>query len=89
MDLGLYLLNERFSQDPLKNILGSREQGVEEMKTPCNLLQCVNNAAAIRVQKSLATNPVHGNSNRKRYLYKNEEPKIDETPLTKRKQLKK
>ena len=47
------------------------------------LQQCLNNASALRIQKSLVTNPVWRNCSRKRHLYK--ERAIDTTPLPKRK----
>jgi len=49
-----------------------------------------NNDAAIRIQKYFATDPVHGNCIRKQRLHnEGKNPKIDETPLPKRKQSKK
>ena len=85
-DAELFLLSERFSQDPLENYFGQQRARGGRNENP-NLLQCLNNAAAIRVQKSFASDPVRGNSNRKRR--KHNEPKIDDTPLPKRKRLKK
>ena len=34
-----------------------------------SIQQCIHNAAALRVQKSLALNPVRGNSSHKRQLF--------------------
>jgi len=41
----------------------------------------INSGTAIRVQKSFATNPLCGHSNRKKHLYEHNKPKIDKTPL--------
>ncbi len=79
---GLFLLSERFSQDPLENYFGQQRARGGRNEHP-NLQQCLHNAAAIRIQKSIATDPVRGNCKRKRYL--NQEQIIDDTPLPKRK----
>ena len=84
-DSDLFFLSERLSQDPLENYFGQQRARGGRNENP-NLQQCLNNAAAIRIQKSLATDPVRGNCSRKRILYSDEEPIIsDETPLPKRK----
>ena len=80
-DSDLFFLSERISQDPLENYFGQQRARGGRNENP-NLQQCLNNAAAIRIQKSLATDPVRGNCNRKRRL--DMEVKIDETPLPKR-----
>ena len=86
---GLFLLSERFSQDPLENYFGQQRARGGRNEHP-NLQQCLYNAAAIRIQKSVATDPVRGNCNRKRLLYADEgQPAFDSTPLNKRKRLKK
>ncbi len=48
-----------------------------------NFQQCLHNAAAIRVQKSIATDPIHGNYSRKRRLFEKELPEISNKPLHK------
>ncbi len=85
---GLYLLSERISQDPLENYFGQQRARGGRNENP-SIYQCVHNAAALRVQKSLALNPVRGNSSRKRLLYR-DPPSVDESnaaPLPKRKHL--
>ena len=77
----LFILSERVSQDPLENYFGQQRARGGRNENP-TVQQCVTNAAAIRVQKSQALNPVRGNCSRKRRLY---EPAIDHTPLPKRK----
>jgi len=88
-DSDLFLLSERISQDPLENYFGQQRARGGRNENP-NLLQCLNNAAAIRIQKSIATDPVRGNCSRKQRLHNvGKNPKIDETPLPKRKRPKK
>lgn len=80
----LFLLNERRTQDPLENYFGQQRARGGRNENP-NLQQCLYNVAAIRVQKSLASDPVRGNCRRKRLLYGEVSPDIDDTPLPKRK----
>ncbi len=79
-----YFLSERISQDPLENYFGQQRARGGRNENP-SLQQCVHNAAALRVQKSMALDPVRGNCSRKRRLFGEEQPKIDNTPLPKRK----
>ena len=80
----LFLLSERISQDPLENYFGQqRARGGRNENL--NFQQCLHNAAAIRVQKSIATDPVRGNCSRKRRLFEKEPPEISNKPLHKRK----
>lgn len=81
-------LSERISQDPLENYFGQQRARGGRNENP-SMQQCLHNAAAIRVQKSLATDPVRGNCGRKRRLYGDQQPEIDNTPLPKRKRSKK
>lgn len=88
---GLFFLSERISQDPLENYFGQQRARGGRNENP-SIQQCVHNAAALRVQKSLALDPVRGNCSRKRRLFKDGPPtldKIDLTPLPKRKRSKK
>lgn len=78
----LYFLSERISQDPLENYFGQQRARGGRNENP-NLQQCVHNAAALRVQKSMALEPVRGNCSRKRRLFCNKQPQIDSTPLPK------
>lgn len=68
----------------LRTILGNRELEEVEMRTPQSQ-QTLYNAAAIRVQKSMALNPVRGNCARKKRLFPEQLQVIDDTPLPKRK----
>ena len=81
---GGFFLSERISQDPLENYFGKQRARGGRNDNP-TMQQCLHNAAAIRVQKSLATNPIHGNC--KRNLVDCEEV-VDDTPLPKRKRQK-
>ena len=80
----IFILSERISQDPLENYFGQQRARGGRNENP-SMQQCLHNAAAIRIQKSLATDPVRGNCSRKRQLYNGVQPQIDETPLPKRK----
>lgn len=80
----LYFLSERISQDPLENYFGNQRARGGRNEHP-TVQQCLYNAAALRVQKSMALEPVRGNCNRKRRLFHDEQPPIDSTPLPKRK----
>ena len=84
----LFILSERVSQDPLENYFGQQRARGGRNEHP-TMQQCIHNAAALRVQKSQALDPVRGNCSRKRHLYDDEPPKIDNTPLPKRKRSKK
>ena len=84
---GLFMLSERISQDPLENYFGQQRARGGRNDNP-SIQQCIHNAAALRVQKSLALNPVRGNCSRKRQLFQ-DPPQIDNTPLPKRKRSKK
>lgn len=53
----LYVLSERISQDPLENYFGKQRARGGRNENP-NLKQCLHNAAALRVQKSMALDPV-------------------------------
>ena len=66
---GLFMLSERISQDPLENYFGQQRARDGRNDNP-SILQCIHNAAALRVQKSLALNPVRGNSSRKSSCFK-------------------
>lgn len=83
----LFVLSERFSQDPLENYFGQQRARGGRNDNP-SIQQCVHNAAALRIQKSLALDPVRGNCSRKKRLFE-DPPKIDDTPLPKRKRPKK
>ena len=80
----LCILSERVSQDPLGNYFGQQRARGGRNENPTMHL-AIQSAAAIRVQKSQALNPVRGNCSRKRRLYDDEPPRIDNTPLPKRK----
>ena len=88
-DRTLFLLSERFSQDPLENYFGRQRARGGRNEHP-NLQQCMVNASALRVQKSVALDPVRGNCNRKRRLDFDEASVISESvPLPKRKRQRK
>ena len=83
---GLFFLSERISQDPLENYFGKQRTRGSRSDNP-SYKECLQNAVAIRAQKSLELDRVRGNCRRKRQLgevsYQVKED--DETPLPKRK----
>ena len=79
-----FLLSERLSQDPLENYFGRQRCRGGRNDNP-NLQQCLNNAAALRVQGSVALDPIRGNCRRKRQLVIDEAAVINSAPLPKRK----
>ena len=80
----VFFLSERVSQDPLENYFGKQRARGGRNEHP-DLTQCLTNAAALKIQKSLALDPVRGNCRRKREV-ENEE--IDDKLLPKRKHAK-
>ena len=84
----LFILSERFSQDPLENYFGQQRARGGRSDNP-TVQRSLHNACALRVQKSMALDPVRGNSRRKRRLFDNKTEltidDIDNTPLPKRK----
>ena len=80
----LFILSERISQDPLENYFGKQRARCGRNENP-SVVQCVQNARGIRMQVSTSLDPVRGNCRRKRELFKDSEPVIDDTPLPKRK----
>ena len=85
---GLFILSERLTQDPLENYFGQQRARGCRNENP-TVSQCLQNANAIRVQKSIALDPVRGNCSRKRSMFGDVNDvnvsKIDNTPLPKRK----
>lgn len=84
----LFLLSERFSQDPLENYFGKQRARGGRSDNP-TIQRSLQNAGALRIQKSLALDPVRGNSRKKRRLFDGKDEltvdDIDNTPLPKRK----
>ena len=83
----LFLLSERFSQDPLENYFGKQRARGGRSDNP-SIQRSLQNAGALRIQKSLALDPVRGNSCKKRRLFEDKDEltvdDIDNTPLPKR-----
>ncbi len=72
----LFVLSERLNQDPLENYFGQQRLRGGKNENP-TITQCLQNANAIRVQRSSALDPVRGNCRQKRirdssgYVYDN------------------
>ncbi len=80
----LYVLSERFSQDPLENYFGKQRQRGGRNENP-NLQQCLVNAASLRIQGSPALDPVRGNCRKRPRDVLDEKKVISEcVPLPKR-----
>ena len=82
-DPNLFILSEKISQDPLENYFG-RQRACGGRNEHPSMQQCIHNAAALRIQKSFALDPVRGNCRRKRLIC-DQQDVIDDTPLPKRK----
>ena len=84
----LFILSERFSQDPLENYFGQQRARGGRSDNP-TVQRSLHNVGALRIQKSMALDPVRGNSRRKRRLFDDKDEitlnDIDSTPLPKRK----
>ena len=80
---GRYILSERFSQDAVENYFGKQRSKGGRNENP-TAKQCLDNASSLRLQGSLAMDPVRGNCQRKRHLFQSQ-PQVDNTPLPKRK----
>lgn len=81
----LFLLSERLSQDPLENYFGKQRARGRRNDNP-TVQSTLQNAGALRIQKSLALDPIRGNSSRKRRLFpeSNTIDDIDNEPQPKR-----
>ena len=83
----LYFLSERLSQDPLENYFGKQRSRGRRSDNP-SVKECLQNAVAIRAQKSLQLDRVRGNCRRKP---EDGDPHVvtesDSIPLPKRKRV--
>ena len=79
----LFLLSERISQDSLENYYGKQRARGGRNTNP-TLQQCLTNAGALRIQKSMALDPVRGNYSRKRNLEQSDLTAAAMIPLPKR-----
>lgn len=88
----LFLLSERFSQDPLENYFGQQRARGGRSDNP-TIQHSLHNASALRVQKSMALDPIRGNCHRKRRLFKDKDQEAivaeaGSKPLPKRSRIK-
>ena len=84
------IFSERFNQDPLESFFGKqRAQGGYNDNPPMGTF--LYGTTSLRLQGSIAKDPVNGNSSRKRPRAeeKKDQEVIDETPLPKRPRTKK
>ena len=82
--MSLFLLSERLSQDPIENYFGMQRARGGRSDNP-SIKECLQNAVAIRAQRSLELDPVRGNCRHKRRLFGDEIPVVENTRLPKRK----
>ena len=54
----LFLFGERFTQDPLENYFGQQRARCGRSDNP-SVNQCLQNASALRIQKSAALDPIY------------------------------
>ena len=89
-DDNLSILSERFSQDPLENYFGQQKARGGRSNNP-TVQRSLTNASALRIQKSVALQPVRGNCSHNCALFSSSEETtvIDSEPLPKKKCLRK
>jgi len=80
-----YLFSERFCQDPVEAFFGKQRACGGRNDNP-TVKQFIDNTVSLRLQGSVALDPVRGNCREKR---RKKKVVIDETPLPKRKRKKK
>ena len=73
------LLSERFNQDPLESFFGKQRQRGGGSDNP-NVAQFLTGTSSLRLQRSVALQPLRGNTRRKRQSI----DVADDTPLPKR-----
>ena len=78
-----YIFSERFCQDPVESFFGKQRACGGRNENP-DIKTFLNNSTSLRVQGSVALNPVRGNCHRNR---KKPDEVIDETPLPKRRRI--
>ena len=84
--VGLFLLSEHVSQDPLENYFEKQCARGGRCDNP-TVQDALKNVVAIRAQQSLELDRVQGNCRQKRYTVDTDNLDIDCTPLPKRKRL--
>ena len=77
----LFLLSEKFCQDPLEAFFGKQRYKGDRNDNP-SVKEFVDNTVSLRVQGSAALEPLRGNFSRKR---KSKSLLMDDNPLPKRK----
>lgn len=80
-----YILSEKFCQDPVESFFGKQRAQGGRNENP-NAKQFMDNTVSLRVQGSMALDPIRGNC-RKRNLTDRNTCTVDETPLPKRKRV--
>ena len=78
-----YVLSEKFCQDPVESFFGKQRSQGGRNENP-NVKQFMDNTVSLRVQGSMALEPVRGNC-RKRRTGHSDVNIVDDTPLPKRK----
>lgn len=78
------LLSERFSQDPLESFFGKQRARGGRNENP-TAQQFLDSTVSLRIQRSLALEPVRGNCRKRPSI---PQPEIDPTPLPKRRKVK-
>ena len=68
----LFILSERFSQDTLENYFGQQRACGGRSDNP-TVQRALNNAGALRIQKSMVLDPARGNLQRKRRSFQNKD----------------
>ena len=77
-----FFLSSRLNQDPLESFFGKQRQRGGGSDNP-NVYQFINNTQSLRIQGSVALQPLRGNCRKREQI--NEENLITSEPLPKRK----
>ena len=83
---GRYFLSATLNQDPLEGYFGQQRARGGRSENP-SVKQALDNSLSLRQQRSMALDPVRGNSRQKRRVVPTEV--IDDTPLPKRRRAQK
>ena len=84
---GFYILSACFNQDPLESYFGNVRAAGRRSDNP-SVREMLDTADTLRLQGSVALDPVWGNSSRKRRLFQSKDIGVTDTPLPRAKRTK-
>ena len=86
-DKGFYILSACFNQDPLESYFGNVRAAGRRNVNP-SVREVLSTADTLRLQGSMALDPVRGNSSRKRRLFQSKDIDVTDAPLPRAKKSK-